>query len=58
MSARKKDDFDQEIALTRKNEDFMRLLDKRGREKATIPLAEARIRSGISARRRRPKKQG
>ena len=35
------DDFDREIELTRQNKEFMRLLDERGREKATIPAAEA-----------------
>jgi len=36
------DSFDREIELTRQNEDIMRLLDARGREKATISLADAR----------------
>lgn len=38
------DDFDHEIELTRQNEDLMRLLDVRGREKAGISLAEAKAR--------------
>jgi hypothetical protein len=41
------DDFDREIDLTRQNEELMRLLDRRGQEKATISLAEARVRSGV-----------
>ncbi len=40
-------DFDREIKLTRQNEELMRLLDSRGQEKATISLAEARVRSGV-----------
>jgi hypothetical protein len=38
------DDFDREIELTRQNEQLMRLLDERGREKAMISLADARAR--------------
>jgi len=41
------DDFDREIELTRQNKEFMRLLDERGREKATIPAAEARRKLGL-----------
>ena len=41
------DDFDREIELTRQNEELMRLLDSRGREKANIPLDEAKARLGI-----------
>ncbi len=41
------DDFDREIELTRQNKELMRLLDSRGREKANIPLDEARARLGI-----------
>jgi hypothetical protein len=41
------EDFDREIDLTRQNEELMRLLDRRGQEKATISLAEARVRSGV-----------
>ncbi len=41
------DDFNREIQLTRQNEELMRLLDSRGREKANIPLDEARARLGI-----------
>ena len=43
----KLDDFDHEIELTRQSEEFMRLLDSRGQEKATIPLREARARLGV-----------
>lgn len=38
------DNFDREIELTRQNEEFIRLLDERGRQTATISLAEARAR--------------
>jgi hypothetical protein len=41
------DSFDREIELTRQNKDLMRLLDQRGREKATVSLQEARARLGI-----------
>jgi hypothetical protein len=40
------DDFAQEIRLTRKNKRLMALLDRRGRETATVPLAEAKRRLG------------
>ena len=40
-------DFDREIELTRQNAELMRLLERRGQEKATISLAEARARSGV-----------
>jgi hypothetical protein len=46
------DDFDREIELTRQNKQLMRLLDSRGRERATISLAEARLRSRVA----RPRK--
>jgi hypothetical protein len=42
------DDFDREIELTRQNEDLMRLLDARGQEQGTVPLAEARARLGAA----------
>lgn len=38
------DDFNREVELTRRNEQLMRLLDARGREKGMISLAEARSR--------------
>ncbi len=41
------EDFDREIELTRQNDELMRLLDSRGREKATISLPEARARLGV-----------
>jgi hypothetical protein len=40
------DDFDREIELTRENTKLMALLDRRGREKATVSLADARRRLG------------
>ncbi len=46
------DDFDREIELTRQNRELMRLLDSRGREKATISLAQARSRLGVARRRK------
>jgi hypothetical protein len=50
------DDFDREIELTRQNKEFMRLLDERGREKATISAAEARARLDVAPERPRRKK--
>ena len=41
------DDFDREIELTRQNKELMRLLDERGREKATISAAELRKSLGL-----------
>jgi hypothetical protein len=41
------DHFDREVELTRQNEELMRLLDERGREKATLSSAEARAQLGI-----------
>jgi hypothetical protein len=40
------DDFSREIELTRENKKLMAFLDRRGRQKATVPLAEARRRLG------------
>ncbi len=40
------DDFDREAELTRQNEELMRLLDARGRERGAVSLAEARARLG------------
>lgn len=42
------DDFEHEIGLTRQNEELMRLLDVRGREKGTVSLAEARERLDLA----------
>jgi hypothetical protein len=36
------DDFDHEIALTRRNEKLMALLDERARQTQTIPLEEVK----------------
>jgi hypothetical protein len=41
------DNFDREIELTCQNEELMRLLDERGREKATVSIQEARARLGL-----------
>ena len=41
------DDFSREIELTRQNAKLMKLLDRRGREKATISLGEARQQLGV-----------
>jgi hypothetical protein len=41
------DDFNREIELTRRNDRFMKLLDRRRREKATISAAEARQQVGV-----------
>jgi len=41
------DDFDREIALTRQNRALMDLLDRRAKQKKTIPLAEVRSRLGL-----------
>ena len=38
------DDFRREIEVTRESKELMKLLDQRGREKATVPLAEAKRR--------------
>lgn len=46
------EDFDREVELTRQNDELMRLLDKRGQEKATISLSEARARLGIERTQR------
>lgn len=43
------DDFDREVELTRQNEELMKLLDARGRERGTISLADARARLGVGA---------
>ncbi len=41
------DDFDHEIALTRRNEKLMALLDERAGQTRTIPLEEVRRRLGF-----------
>jgi hypothetical protein len=41
------EDFDQEVARTRKNEKLMALLDVRGKQQATIPLAEVKRQLGL-----------
>ncbi len=46
------DDFDREIERTRQNEELMRLLDARGREKGTVSLAQARARLGADSQSR------
>ena len=50
------DDFDREIELTRQNKEFMRFLDERGREKATLSLAEVRKKLGLQAQRNRSRR--
>jgi hypothetical protein len=47
------DDFDREIELTRQNKEFMRFLDERGRERATLSLAEVRKKLGLTPQRNR-----
>jgi len=47
------DDFDREIQLQRQNKEFMRFLDERGREKATITAEEARRSLGLPPANRR-----
>jgi hypothetical protein len=41
------DDFDQEIARTRKNPKLMALLEARAKQTATIPLDEVKKRLGL-----------
>lgn len=41
------DDFNREIELTRQNAKLMKLLDQRGRQKATISLPKARQRMDV-----------
>ena len=50
---RVKDDFEEEIKRQRQNKEFMRFLDERGREKATISAEEARRRLGLPPANRR-----
>ena len=47
------DDFDRELELQRQNKEFMRFLDERGREKATISAEEARRSLGLPPANRR-----
>jgi hypothetical protein len=42
------DDFGSEVARTRCNQELMRLLDERGQQPATIPLADVKRRLGLS----------
>jgi hypothetical protein len=51
------DDFEEEIRLQRLNKDFMRLLDERGKESATISAEDARKQLGLPPRRRRQQKR-
>jgi hypothetical protein len=41
------DDFDEEVARTRKNPKLMALLEARAKQTATIPLDEAKKRLGL-----------
>ncbi len=41
------DDFDREIVLTRQNEELMRLLDERAKEKAIYTLEQVKERLGL-----------
>jgi hypothetical protein len=41
------DDFNREIELTRQNAKLMKLLDQRGRQRATISLPEARQKMNV-----------
>jgi hypothetical protein len=47
------DDFDREIELQRQNEELMRFLDERGREKATLSLDDVRKKLGLTPQRNR-----
>ncbi|MEX0704446.1 MAG: hypothetical protein WD069_20260 [Planctomycetales bacterium] len=42
------DDFDEEIALTRRNEKLMALLDERARQPQTTSLADVKRELGLS----------
>jgi hypothetical protein len=42
------DDFDREIELTRQNKKLMDFLDRRARQTASVPLAEARKQLGLN----------
>jgi len=41
------DDFNREIELTRQNKPLMKLLESRGKQKATVSLEEAKQRLGL-----------
>lgn len=41
------DDFDREVAATRKNEKLMAFLDRRAAQEATIPIEEVKRRLGV-----------
>lgn len=42
------DDFDHEVAATRKNEKLMAFLDRRAAQTETVPLEEVKRRLGLS----------
>ena len=42
------DDFDREVAATRKNEKLMAFLDRRAAQTETVPLDEVKRRLGLS----------
>ena len=46
------DDFDWELALTRKNAKLMTLLDERAKQTETIPLAEVKRQLGLGEEKR------
>ena len=41
------DDFDREIELMRQNKELMKLLDRRGKQRKTLSIDEARIELGL-----------
>jgi hypothetical protein len=42
------DDFDEEIARTRRSDKLMALLDQRAKQSQTIPLAEVKLQLGLN----------
>ncbi|MBI4606423.1 MAG: hypothetical protein HY721_31040 [Planctomycetes bacterium] len=42
------DDFDREIELTRRNKELMRFLDRRAKEKETVPLRTVKASLGMT----------
>jgi len=50
---RPKDDFEKEIRIQRQNKEFMRFLDERGRERATLSLDDVRKKLGLTPQRNR-----